>query len=138
MESLTLDSSVLVALFNQEDSHHQQTRHLIEFLKDQSPRVIVPLTIILEVVHILQKKAKGKTSIPLLLEYFGQFQIVNLDTDFISLFIQHHTLFSLKTADTIVAITAFAFQTTLVSWDDQLIKQAKSHIRAVTPLAYHK
>lgn len=139
MKALLVDASVFVAALLESNTHHAASRQFFTLLRENEklPYLVVPATIVLEVANILTKFGRHREarSLP---SYFPTLQVVPVDDSFIRQAMPVFARVHLKTADAIVVATAFLWKAHLVSWDRQLLREAKHLIPALTPPEYLK
>ena len=135
MTLLTVDSSVFVSALNKKDVLHEESREFFEFLKTKDFQIVIPTIVIVEVGNILMKSKKLR-NINSFLDKFYEFEVIDLDFEFLTKIFPKFRHFNLKTGDAIIASTASFYNTTLITWDRQLIYQAKKEMDVSTPRQY--
>ncbi len=136
MTKITIDSSVFLSALIDGDRFHDESRVFFDNIKDQNSVIVEPITVLLEVVNILIKN--GVRDAGLVLERLLEFQILDLDA---SMFSDSQFVFQkcrLKTADALVVWCASVSESILVSWDRQLLREAKKLAIAENPSEYIK
>lgn len=136
MTKVTIDSSVFLSSLLEGDRFHDESRLFFEQLKRQEVIIVEPITVLLEVGNILQKQ--GMRDIGKILDRMAQFQILELTLPMLA---DAHFVFQkcrLKTADAIVVWCASVSESILVSWDNQLVREAKKLAIAEKPTEYIK
>lgn len=130
---LLIDSSVYIAFFKDSDFFHKESVALIEKLsEDKKVSIVLPILVFLEILNVLYKKL-GAFDEKKLLNSFNKYEKVDLDfesaVDFMLLFKK----VNLRTSDAIIAACAKMEDATLVTWDEELVKEAKKLVSTQTP-----
>jgi predicted nucleic acid-binding protein len=130
---ILFDSSVLIAFFNRDDIFHKDTINFINGLIERKEIIVVlPIIVFLEVTNVLSKKAT-KFNAEALFDIFDTYEKLDLNFEtaksLIPIFKQVH----LKTSDAIILGTAIFNDAMLITWDEQLKKQAKKFVDTQTP-----
>lgn len=134
MEKITIDSSVFISAFLETDRFHEESKKFFHHLQSRELLVIEPIIVLLEVLNVLTK-AGVKDCSPIL-ESFRAFHTMPLNDSMVS---EAHFVFQkcqLKTSDAIIVWCASASESTLVSWDAQLVREAKKLTVAQRPSDY--
>ncbi|OGD84483.1 hypothetical protein A2696_01340 [Candidatus Curtissbacteria bacterium RIFCSPHIGHO2_01_FULL_41_13] len=135
---LLIDSSVFVAFFKKDDIFHKVSVKFIERLSQKSDVVIVvPIIVFLETANILNKKP-SKFNSRLILDIFNRYETVNLTFGDANLIIGVFQIINLKTSDAIVVSVAKLTDTTLITWDQKLQKEARKIVETFTPQEFLK
>ncbi|MEK7523506.1 MAG: PIN domain-containing protein [Patescibacteria group bacterium] len=143
-KTLVVDASVLLAHFVPHENHHDLARQFFERVKHQKLTLILPVITFCETLQvyfrIFQNRNAGDRLFQEMIDWNIQknLRLINLEAGFLTYFAAHHTLFALKTSDSILAITAHRFKCPLISWDKQLVQNAAKHVRAITPEEFLK
>lgn len=98
--------------------------------------IILPALVICEIVHVLNKFHIDRGFVDKVYQSFldtNRFQIVPLDASFTKLLLQDTGFLDLKTSDMVVVITAWYYQTKLVTWDKKMIGRVKPHVDVLKP-----
>lgn len=134
MKPFILDSSVYISYLNPKDALHDHTKKFINFITSPDINFLVPIIVFLEVGNVLQKtspKFKNED----LIRFFEDHTIVNLDLELAKQLLVFFKDFRLKTSDAIIAACAKLTESTLVTWDEKLLKEAKKLANVQTPTA---
>ena len=113
---------------------HEASRGFLRSLQTIQSSIIVPTTIVLETANVLIRNRY--THVASVLEYLMTLEIVPFDLAFCQSAFPLLDRVRLKTYDAVVVVTAYIFQTTLISWDKQLLKEATHIVPAMTPSEY--
>ncbi|PIS39552.1 MAG: hypothetical protein COT33_01360 [Candidatus Nealsonbacteria bacterium CG08_land_8_20_14_0_20_38_20] len=132
MASYTIDSSVFISAFNQQDVFHKQTKEFFDCLGKMDFEIILPISVIAEVGNILIKNRKIKDTL-IFLDYFYEFTVIEFNYEFLLSAFPVFRKFKLKTGDILAASTAYLYKAVLISWDKQLLKQSKKLVASFTP-----
>lgn len=141
-KSIVIDSSIFISSLISGDTNHKISRKFLAAVKKKKRQVIIPMLAVFEILHAYFKLCKDIDKTDRLYQMLidwnvdGTLRIINMEAEALVYFTAHHHLFPLKTADTIIAITAHHFKSTLISLDKQLLKNAKKHIRTITPMQF--
>lgn len=137
MRPLLIDASVFVSAVLESDVHHRASREFFKTLRraEERPLFIVPATVVLEMANVLTKFGKHRQAASMA-ERFPILQTVAIDDTFITQAIPVLQKVRLKTADATVAISAFLHNATLVSWDRQLLREARRIVSTALPDQY--
>lgn len=137
MGPLTVDSSVFISCFINNDRFHKESAQFFSKLIPQRSLIVVPALVVCEVLHVLRKFGSLKDD--KLMEVnkafldTNRFKLIPIDTIFIERFVKTPFKSGIKTSDAIILVTAIFHKTTLVSWDRQLLKNCKGLVAASTP-----
>ena len=134
MIKLTIDSSVFLSALLEKDSFHNASLEFFDALKKSEVTISEPITVLLEVANILIKNGVRDPSRAL--QSLLQFHILPLDR---SMLVDAQFVFQkcrLKTADATVVWCASVSESTLISWDGKLLREAKKLVRAQKPTEY--
>lgn len=134
MQKLTIDSSVFISALLPKDRFYDESRNFFEQIKRQEVVIIEPITVVLEICNILVKNdVRGVQAV---LDRLLEFHILELDTRILQ---DAHFVFQkcqLKTADAVVVWCASVSESTLISWDARLLREAKKLTIAQRPSDY--
>lgn len=134
MQRLTIDTSVYVSLLEEADALHEPSLAFFNTINQAEISIVVPATVPLEVVNAVIRY--GRTEIQEVVRQFLIVDIMPIDRAMIEKVPQVFHQVRLKTADALVVFTASAYETTLISWDKQLLKEAAHIVPAMTPSQY--
>lgn len=136
---IVVDSSVVISSLIESDPSHEFSRNFLSELKKKKQQIILPILAVFEVLHAYFRLCKDQEKTDKLYQALidwnltGFLRIANLEASFLVYFTANHHLFPIKTADCVMALTAHRLQSPLISWDKQLLKNAKKNIQAMTP-----
>jgi|SRR3990172_3431696 len=134
---IAIDSSVyLSSLFKEDVNHKDSFRFFQKIEKQVNITVVLPLTIALEVENVYYRQTAREFD-------FSETESLRVDwiyinNDFYHYIWKERPKASLKTSEMIILSLATAQKATFVSWDKQLLKEAKRHVKAMTPSGYLK
>lgn len=133
---ILVDSSVFIAFFNQSDIFHDITVELFEKLsQDKDKTNVLPIIVLFEVINVLHKRV-GEFDERKMFQVFNSYETVDLTFDMAQSFLTFFKEVDLKTSDAIVAAVAKLTGSTLITWDERLIKGPKNLISAQTPKVF--
>ena len=135
MHSLTIDSSVFLSSLLERDSYHTTSLAFFSYVEKESASTTLPMIVVLEIANILQKN--GKDPRDALASLMG-FTILSHDLGSIEESVTVFKRLHLKTSDALVVWCAYVSESTLISWDKQLIRQAQKLVEATTPTDFLK
>ena len=135
MKAFILDSSVYISYLNPQDTLHMKTKNFINSITSPDIDFIVPIIIFLEVGNVLQKILPQFRNDDLL-RFFEDHTIINLDIELAQQMLIIFKHFNLKTSDAIIVACSKMENATLITWDEKLVKQAKSLTNAQTPRTF--
>lgn len=144
MQKIILDASVFVSSLSKEEPFYKDSVALITKIASEGIHVVVPMLTFFEILQTIYRKTQDTKAVE---RIFGQLMdlnvsksltIINLEADFLAFFVTHHHKFSLKTSDTVVALTALREKAPLISWDKQLLKAAGKCVETYTPKEHLK
>ena len=137
---IAIDASVFIAKFIPEEPHHEISQKFIEAVIQSGVQIMIPVWTLFEVLHAYYRRSDGaleKTDgiYKNFIEWnlTRQIRFVNMEADFLVYFTAHHHRFSLKTADSVVALNAHRLKCPLITWDKKLINSIKGRVEAMTP-----
>jgi len=134
--NLTIDSSVFISSLLETDALHKDSRKFFTLLTSQSVTIVEPVTVLFEVANILTKAGK-KDGSPLL-DSFSRFHILSLDDSITKEMVFVFSKVRLTTADAIIVWSTYVSESTLVTWDRVLLREAQKLVPALTPREYLK
>lgn len=130
---ILVDSSVFIAFFNQSDIFHDTTVELFEKLSEDKDKInVVPVIVLFEVMNVLHKRA-GEFDERKVFQLLTSYETIDLTFDMAQSFLSFFKEVDLRTSDAIVAAVAKLTGSTLITWDERLIKAAKNLISVQTP-----
>lgn len=130
---ILVDSSVFIAFFNQSDIFHATTMALFEKLSEDKDKTnVVPIIVLFEVMNVLHKRV-GEFDERKVFQLLTSYETIDLTFDMAQSFLTVFKKVDLKTSDAIVAAVAKLTGSTLITWDERLIKAAKNLISVQTP-----
>jgi predicted nucleic acid-binding protein len=122
-----LDSSVYIAYLNRNDPFHNRTSAFIQKITTRDIVFILPVIIYLEVGNILQKNNPEFKPDDLRL-FFKSHEIVDLSLQLAQDLLPQFKKYKLKTSDAIILSIAQLTNSTLITWDKKLQKEANQYI----------
>ncbi|MBI4994986.1 type II toxin-antitoxin system VapC family toxin [Candidatus Peregrinibacteria bacterium] len=137
--TIVVDSSVFISSFVTQDSRHKISTEFFATIKKKQQQIIAPINVVFEILHAYYRLTKNRQKTDNLYQMIidwnltKELRIANIESSFLVYFTAYHHLFNLKTADSIVALTAHRFKYPLVSWDKQFLKNTKKHIKTFSP-----
>lgn len=134
MQKLTIDSSVFISSLLETDTFHKDSIDFFRLLTTQHASITEPITVVLEVANVLTKA--GRKTLSSVIDSFLQFHILPLDESLIRDTLFVFSKVRLKTTDAIVVWCASASESTLITWDKALLREAKNLVPAFTPREY--
>lgn len=138
-KTIVVDSSVIISSLIESDPFHKFSRNFLSELKRKKQQIILPMLAVFEILHAYFRLCKNQEKTDELYQALidwnltGFLRIANLEASFLVYFTANHHLFPIKTADCVIALTAHRLQSPLISWDKQLLKNAKKYLIAITP-----
>lgn len=138
-KALVVDASVLLANFVPHENKHALAKQFLERVKHRKLTLILPVITFCETLQVYFRIFQNRDAQDRLFQEMIDWNIqknlrlMNLEAAFLTYFAAHHTLFALKTSDSVLALTAKRFKCPLISWDKQLIQNARPHVQAMTP-----
>jgi len=127
VSSVTVDASVWVAVADPTDVFSGPSRAFLEATVARGDRVVVPAFALVEVACVLARKYRD----PLLGRQLAQqtlsadqVELVPVDEQILALALNQGTDGLLRGADALYAATAHLTGTSLISWDNELIRRA--------------
>lgn len=137
--SLTIDASVLLSSLIADEVHHELSRKALEKIREENITVVLSTWTVFEVLHAHYRRVRDVKLTDQIYRGFIEWnlerrlKILEIEGEFLIYFSSHHPRFDLKTADTVVALTAHRLKSPLLTWDRQLIKAARPQVKAMTP-----
>jgi len=135
VKTFILDSSVYISYLNPQDVLHIETKIFIKAITSPDIDFAVPVIVFLEVGNVLQKILPHFENKDLL-RFFEDHAIINLDIELAKQLLIVFKHFNLKTSDAIIAACAKLIDATFVTWDEKLVKGAKSTVNVQTPKTF--
>ncbi len=136
MLKLTIDSSVFLSSLMMGDTFHKDSKAFFTSLLSTDMVVFEPMIVPLEVANILSKI--GDKHIAEVLDSFSQFHILSIDEEMFQEALFIFGKLRLKTADAIIVWCAYVSESTLITWDRALLREAGKLVPAFTPRDYVK
>jgi len=135
-KNFVVDASVFVSVFAEADTHHSASRAFFHLLEEQSKNVavIVSAITLLETANVLSRYGR-LAAVDQALAHARSFLLIAADQSFIEQAVPYFGLMRLKTADAVIAACAALHDATLITWDMQLLREARKITRAETPKA---
>lgn len=136
---LTIDASVFLSVFNEHETQHEISKNFLDEVIGTKYEIFVPIVTLFEVLQAffrITDDSKAKADV---LEKFidwnieGNLTIIPIEAEFLAYFSAHHEKFDLKTADSMVALTALKENALLITWDEKLLKQSSKFVKSQTP-----
>ena len=137
--SIVVDASVFISNFIEDDVGHRSSRRFFFEVKKRKIKIMIPITVFFEVLHAYFRASHDDIKTDALYQTMidwnisKKLQIINLEASFLAHFGANHNMFDIKTADAIVAVTAYRFKYPLITWDKRLLIHACKHLTAFTP-----
>ena len=129
---LTIDSSVFIAALNPLDTFTEHSRQLFAKAAASEWEIILPTIVVCEVANVLIRQDREMRVFDII-SYLEPFAWIDLDMDEVLSSVKIFSRFQLKTSDAIVATIALRYRSTLLTWDEQLLKESAKHMPAYTP-----
>jgi len=135
--NLTIDSSVFVSALNEADPSFEESLRTLDAINARNDQVTIPTLVVMEVATALARVKLLPTRedwdvflYPLvLLPMDRSFTLGFID------FIQTRQL-NLKAGDTIIVYTALLTDSSLITFDQQMLAQGSKYVRTLTPQQY--
>jgi predicted nucleic acid-binding protein len=124
---LTVDASVWVAVLDGSDTFHEESRAFLAAVTVEGSRPVIPAFAVAEIACALARKLRSPVAARRLAQQILQVseaRRVPVDTALIAAALRLGTDTFLRGADALYAATAQVTGSTLVSWDQELIRQA--------------
>lgn len=137
-QKITIDSSVFISSFISNDPHYRDSKKFMAQIIKQQNQILIPITSLMEILHAYFRATNDLNKTDELYQKFiewnltRQIRFLNLEAEELIYFTAHHHRFNLKTADSLVALTAHRQKCPLITWDKQLLK-ASPAIDVMTP-----
>jgi len=138
MRYFTIDTSVFVSAVDQNDPFNKTTLDFFKSLNPEKDRIIIPITIIIELVNLVYKMDQDHQK---MIEYFNDqphVSVIPIDDYFYENYWVNFTKFNLRAGDLIIALTSFFHQTQLITWDKQFLKDTRDLCDAMMPKEFLK
>ena len=128
-----IDSSVLVSFFNDLDHFHSESVDFVnKILKLEKLIIIMPVTVFLEVTHVLYKQIESFDE-SIIFYLFEKYERLDLDFALANEVLPFLKRVNLKTSDATILAIAKLTNSTLITWDGKLQKQARKLVESRTP-----
>ena len=134
--TVTIDASVFVAAARVEEAHYSTSRSFLTQVRQQDVATFCPVLILPEVGAAIARRTDNPslaTNLTALIEHFPGLQLIPLTLLTIKTATQIAITHKLRGADAVYAAVAFHFETTLVTWDQEMLERSASVVRSVTP-----
>jgi predicted nucleic acid-binding protein len=136
--SIVIDSSVYLSVLNEQETHHATSRKFWDRVTNSSSKysIIFPRLVYIEIGNRLFNRVHRydelfETQQRILTAPNSRISELDESIWLTAEMIQYHC--HLKTSDMLVAATAYETASTLVSWDQQLLKEANKVVPVATP-----
>lgn len=130
---ILVDSSVFIAFFNQSDTFHKKSVELFEKLSEAKDTTnVIPVIVLFEVINVLHKRV-GEFDESRIFQLLTSYETIDLTFDIAKSFLAFFKEVDLKTSDAIVVAVAKFTNSTLITWDERLIRAAKDLINVQNP-----
>jgi len=141
MQQLVVDSSVFISNLIESETNHAVSRRFFSFANKNNITLCIPMSALFEVLHVYLRKSNKEKRDQLYQKIInanmkGGIRLINLEATFLLHFVAFHELFSIKTADAVIALTAHRLRLPLITWDKQLLEGAQKNITAMDPEAF--
>jgi|GEM_PF-928035 len=136
MEKITVDSSVFVSSFLETDTFHKESAYFFQELQSREILIVEPIIVLLEILNVLTKT--GKKDLSVVLRAFAGYHTLPVDQYMIEEAIFTFGKCHLKTSDNLVVWCASVSESTLISWDARLLREAGKLVVAKKPTEYMK
>ncbi len=134
---LFVDSCVFVSFFSKEIHTEASKSFFHAILEIENTSVYIPQIVFLEVLNVLYRE--GNHNLNRVIKHLEQFPQVVFPQGMNSLFVKlasRKKFPKLKTFDLLIALLAKKHNAMLISWDRQLVHQAKNICQAMTPRSF--
>lgn len=141
IDFITIDSSVFVSAFIAGDCFYDISTNFFDAIGNSKFSVVMPLWVYIETINTLSHYFIGKDSLNKVYNFFDShyFDWLKIDFDFIENCSGLFGKFKLKTGDVTIACTAHLYNSTVISWDQKLIRETrKNGLEAYTPAEFLK
>lgn len=133
--SLVIDSSVFISAWGKADKFTNISEMFLSVISNY-PHVdiIMPTIVIAETITNLGKQ--GNININAINSHMLNFNLENLDSDFLKKYPDFTQRSLLKTSDLIIAATTNLHQATLITWDKQHLSPKQTLCQAISPAQF--
>lgn len=133
---LVIDSSVFISHLGQNDTFTSISKRLFQILLEQKHTIVIPTIVVAETLTILKKQKQS--NLKAIYNTFNNFDLIDLDKKFLDKYVDLLITkgSDMKTSDFIIAATAKFTKSTLITWDQKIIKSAKRICLTLTPKQY--
>ena len=140
MKEILVDSSVYVSSFFEGEKFSDESQFFFRWIFQEKYQLVLPISAFFEILHASFRKS-GEVEHFVLgqllqLSQAQLLRVIPLEAEFSAHYFSSHVHYPLKTADSIVAVTAEMEDVPLISWDAQLNRTASEKIRAHTPTEF--
>ncbi|MFH1218807.1 MAG: PIN domain-containing protein [Candidatus Peregrinibacteria bacterium] len=126
IKKFTIDANVFVSFLLESEENHIHSRKFMEFIFESGVIFPIPMIIIFEVFQSLRKhgyfEEEGNYIKFNRIFDSDAFKYIDVDEKLFEFFRKFNFFWSLKTSDAIIATSALATNSTLISWDKRLVK----------------
>lgn len=142
MKEILVDSSVYVSSFFLSEKYCQESKNFFRWIFQEKYRLVLPISAFFEILHACFRKSGSSDIDHNVLSHLIQLsqeqllRVTPLEAEFSANYFASHTHYDLKTADSIIAVTAEMEKIPLVSWDAQLNRGAGEKMDAHTPMEF--
>lgn len=136
-----IDSNVYVSAFVKSDRFHEVSALCLEHLLVNNNAVIVSALALFEVITVLMRKHEDEGNVRMFstsIKSMSNLTPLGLSGDMEPDLFLHGFSVLLKTSDLIMVLTAFEERAILLTWDNQMLREAKKIIRCFTPKEFLK
>lgn len=139
IEKFTIDSNVFISAFVKEEKFNYFSLKFLEFIFETNVVFSIPSIVLFEVFQSLRKKGifEDKSNMRKFQIIFNSSfcRYVRVDHGLFKFFKNFNFFESLRTSDAIIATSALATNSVLITWDKDLLKHAHN---AYTPKEFLK
>lgn len=142
MKEILIDSSVYVSSFFLSEKYCSESKEFFRWIFQEKYRLVLPISALFEILHACFRRSGSLDIERTVLGHLIQLsqaqllRVIPLEAEFSTHFFASHTHYDLKTADSIIAVTAEMEEIPLVSWDTQLNRGAGERMEAHTPTEF--
>lgn len=128
---MVIDSSVFVAAFREDEPHSREAFAIIEKLEAGAIDVIIPVSIVMEVVAAIRRRTNNQELARQVGEKilsYSNLSLIDIDTFRMAKFLELASESGLRGMDTIVVGVAREFSVTLVTLDVEMAEIARRYV----------
>lgn len=134
IKKFTIDSNVFISAFVKEEKFYHFSLKFLEFIFEKNVIFSIPSIILFEVFQSLRKKGifENKSNLRKFQIIFNSSfcRYIRVDHELFKFFKSFNFFESLRTSDAIIATSALATNSVLITWDKELLEKAHN---AYTP-----